>query len=251
MQKIHKHETKVALVTGAARRIGAAIATTLHAAGMNVVLHYHTSEREAHELCERLNDIRPSSACVLGADLSDLSHLNHFMEKAVAAWERLDLLVNNASRFYRTPIGEITTQNWDDLLKSNVAAPLFLSQAAAPFLAEQHGSIVNIADVHGMRPMRDYSVYCVTKAALLMVTQSLAKELGPSTRVNAVAPGMMMRPEGENALSHDELKTVHARTILHREGEAEDVAKAVLYLSQADFVTGQVLAVDGGRSLHI
>lgn len=241
---------KVALVTGAARRIGAEIAKQLHADGMNIVLHYNASEQAAADLCEELNTIREKSALVLSAELGTEENSQALIERAVKVWGRLDVLVNNASRFYRTYIGKVTSYAWDDLINSNLKAPFFLAQAAAPILALNHGSIVNITDIHAERPMRDYSVYCISKAGLSMMTKVLAKELGPKVRVNAVAPGSIIWPEGENSLSDDLKQKIIDRTPLGRGGMAGDIAKAVVFLVRdANFITGQVISIDGGRSL--
>jgi pteridine reductase len=252
MQKNQINTANVALITGAARRIGAEIARVLHDAGMNVVLHYYTSHVEAELLCATLNEKRPDSAITLAANLSEMTELSRLVERAVQKWDRLDVLVNNASRFYRTALADTTESAWDDLLTSNLKAPFFLSQAAAPHLAKQQGCIINLADIRGERPMRDYSAYCVSKAGLIMLTKSLAKELGPKVRVNAVSPGSTMWPEGENTLSAVEQQNILDRTILQYGRGPEAVAKAVLFLiNESSFITGQVLAVDGGRSLMI
>ncbi|MDR3491056.1 MAG: pteridine reductase [Gammaproteobacteria bacterium] len=244
--------TKVALVTGAARRIGAEIAETLHTAGMNVVLHYHTSQQEAESLSAKLNKKRSDSAIFLQADLTQMTALNELVSQAAAKWGSLDVLVNNASEFYTTELSQVTVAEWDDLMSCNLKAPFFLSLAARPYLKMQKGCIVNIADIHGERPMRDYSIYCISKAGLMMVTKALAKELGPDVRVNAVSPGAIMWPEGENSLTEKVKQKIIERTALQRAGAANEIAKAVLYLVRdADYVTGQVLAVDGGRSLLI
>jgi pteridine reductase len=243
---------KVALITGAARRVGAEIARALHAAGYNVVLHYNHSGEEAEQLSALFNQQRPHSAMTLKGDLSDLTQTMSLAKQAEAVWGRLDILVNNASRFYKTHVGTVTEASWDDLMNTNLKAPFFLCQAAREYLDKQQGCIVNIADVHAERPMHDYAVYCISKAGLVMLTQALAKELGPSIRVNAVAPGTVVWPEGENQLNDELKQKIMQRTALHRHGSAEDIAKAVLYLVRdADYVTGEVLTVDGGRSLHI
>lgn len=253
MQNLQSNTPRVALVTGAARRIGAEIARTLHRAGMNVVLHYHTSKQEAESLVKQLNAIRPHSAASVSADLSQIASLPEVIQQAVACWGRLDALVNNASRFYRTKIGETTEAAWDDLMASNLKYCYFLAQAAIPALASTQGCIINLADVHGERPMRDYSVYCISKAGLIMLTKSLSKELGrKNIRVNAIAPGEVLWPEGENTMSKEEKQNVLDRVALRRKGEPEEVAKAVLFLvTNADYITGHVLTVDGGRSLKI
>lgn len=241
---------KVALVTGAARRIGAEIARTLHDAGMNIVLHYNASEDEAVSLCDKLNQERPSSAVAIRADLLEPESAQSLIHQSAAVWQRLDVLVNNASRFYRTMLGKVTEYAWDDLMNSNLKAPFFLSQAAAPYLAANEGSIINITDIHAERPLRDYSVYCISKTGLLAMTKVLAKELGPLIRVNAVAPGAIIWPEGENKLSDSEKKKILDQTALLRAGGPEDIAKGVLFfVRDAQYITGQVLNVDGGRML--
>lgn len=239
---------KVALVTGSARRIGAQIANILHAAGMNIVLHYHQSQQDAQALCEALNAIRPNSAALVCGDLGQEETPERLIAAAVGHWQRLDVLVNNASKFYRTPVGQVTTAIWDDLFNSNLRAPFFLAQAAAPYLTQAQGSIINITDIHAEFPLGDYSVYCLTKSGLLMLTRSLAKELAPSVRVNAVAPGPILWPEGENTLTEEEKRSIIGYTTLKRPGTAQDIAAAVLFLVQdAPYITGQVIDVDGGR----
>ena len=236
------------LVTGGARRIGAAIARTLHAQGANVVIHCHRSGVAARELAAVLNGMRPGSAVVTAADLLDCDSFAPLVEAATLAFGRLDILVNNASSFYPTPVGEITLAQWDDLMGTNLRAPLFLSQAAAQQLRLHQGLIVNIVDIHAGAPLKRHPVYCAAKAGLAMLTRSLARELGPQVRVNGVAPGPVLWPEGEMpaALRDD----IISRTALKRPGSPEDIAKAVLYLAKdAPYVTGQILAVDGGRSL--
>lgn len=241
---------KVGMITGAARRIGAAVAEALHADGMNVVLHYNASEDEANELSTRLNQIRPNSAVTLQGDLLLPEIDKSLVIKAQQAWGRLDLLVNNASRFYRTPFGKVTEYAWDDLMISNLRAPFFLSQAAAPFLAEHKGRIINIADIHSWRPMKNYSVYCISKTGILMLTKALAKELAPDVIVNAIAPGSIVWPEGENSLSPEEKDMIISKTPLGRNGNADDIARVAVFLARdADYMTGEVLAVDGGRGL--
>jgi len=240
---------KVALVTGAARRIGAEISRTLHDAGMNIIVHYHSSQEDAHRLCEQLNHQRAHSAIAIPALLGEKGSEKILIEKAMAVWGRLDALVNNASRFYRTKIGEVEDAAWDDLMNSNLKSPFFLAEAAAPALSLVQGCIVNITDVHAERSLRDYAVYCISKSGLLMMTRALAKEWGPSVRVNAVAPGAVMWPEGENVMSVVEKNKVIERTALKRHGEPHDIASAVLFfIRDATYVSGQVLNIDGGRS---
>jgi pteridine reductase len=242
--------SKVALVTGAARRIGASVAEILHREGMNVVLHYNASEEEAQVLCEKLNAVRPNSAATLQADLLEPDIDKSLIEKAHQVWGRLDLLVNNASRYYRTYFGKVTEYAWDDLMISNLRAPFFLAQAAAPYLIETKGRIINISDIHAWRPMRNYSVYCISKAGIMMLTRVLAKELAPHVLVNAIAPGAIIWPEGDNALSPEEMEAVVNKTPLARSGNVDDIARAALFLARdADFMTGEVMAIDGGRHL--
>lgn len=249
MQK-NQLDGKVALITGAARRIGAEIAKTLHEQGMNIVLHYNVSEEEAVILANDLNAVRANSAIALRADLLDMESAKILVKEAGQHWQRLDVLVNNASRFYRTPIQEVTDYAWEDLINSNLKAPFFLAQAARPLLDHHKGVIINITDIHAERPLRDYSVYCISKSGLLMMTKALAKELGPNIRVNAVAPGAILWPEGENTLSDKEKQKIISQTSLGRAGSAKDIAKAVLFfVRDGDYVTGQILDVDGGRKL--
>ncbi|MHB8816493.1 MAG: pteridine reductase [Steroidobacteraceae bacterium] len=239
---------KTALVTGAARRVGAAISRTLHSAGASVVLHYRSSADEASALARDLNGLRPGSARLAQCDLLDGAAVTELAAIAAAPFGGLDILVNNASSFYPTPLGDIDEDDWNDLIGTNLKAPLFLTQAACPALRARSGLIVNLADIHGMRPLRRHPVYCVAKAGLIMLTKSLARELGPQVRVNAIAPGPVMWPEdGVDDALRDK---IIERTALKRIGSAEDVARAVLFFaSEAPFVTGQILAVDGGRSI--
>jgi len=239
---------KVALVTGAARRIGAAIATRLHQSGADVAIHYRGSADEAAALTDKLNTQRPDSACTFAADLTDLVSLRALVDDVLEWHERLDILVNNASSFYPTPVGEINEEHWDDLIGTNLKAPLFLSQAAAPSLRRTNGVIINIVDIHGQRPLRNHTVYGVAKAGLAMLTRSLAKDLAPEVRVNGVAPGAILWPEDE--LSDETKDVILAQIPLDRAGDPNDIAACVLYLAQdAGYVTGQIIAVDGGRSI--
>jgi len=241
---------KVALITGAARRIGAEVARTLHEAGMHIVLHYNSSEEDALKLSLELNQKRDQSAVALRANLQEPESELELIKQTVSVWKRLDVVVNNASRFYQTSFGEVTNYAWDDLLSSNLKSPFFLSQAAAPHLAEQNGCIVNITDIHAERPMHDYSVYCISKGGLLVMTKVLAKELGPKIRVNGVAPGAILWPEGSNELSTEDKQKIIKRTALARPGQPKDIAKTVLFLVRdAEYITGQVISVDGGRML--
>jgi len=247
---LNKLNGKVALITGAAKRIGAGTARTLHTAGMRIIIHYHKSTLAADALAAELNARRKDSASVLQTDLDDATLYEGFIEQAINCWGRLDVLINNASTFFPTPMGNITTDDWDRLINSNMKAPLFLSQAAFPALKQSNGCIINMADIHALQPMREHPVYCAAKAGLVMITRSLAKELGPDIRVNAVAPGAILWPESEIP---DETKAlILKRTALKRPGVIEDIAKAILFLVRdADYITGQILPVDGGRLLNI
>jgi len=240
---------KVVLVTGAAHRLGATIVRRLHEQGAITVLHYRASFQAAKKLADELNARRQHSVMLVCADLSQEQSYIAMIDEVVSQYGRLDAIVNNASSFYPTLIGEVGMAQWDDLMASNLKAPFFLSQAAAPHLQKAYGSIVNIVDIHAEKPLKGHSVYCMAKAGLVMMTKSLAKELGPEVRVNAVAPGAIMWPEA----MHSELKAeILARTVLKRKGEPDDIASTVLFLlKEATYVTGQILAVDGGRSLNI
>jgi pteridine reductase len=239
---------KTVLITGAARRVGAAIARRLHAAGANLVIHYRNSARDADALAGELAAARPDSVTTIQADLLDVAKLPTLVEAATGTFGRLDVLVNNASTFYPTKIGEITPAAWDDLMGTNLKVPLFLSQAAAPALRQSRGLILNIVDIHSLRPLRNYTVYCAAKAGLHMVTRSLAKELGPEIRVNGISPGPVLWPEGQGETK--EREKIVERTILKRMGEPSDIANTALFFAaHAPFITGQVLAVDGGRSV--
>lgn len=241
-------DNHVALITGAARRIGAAIARTLHARGADVAIHYRGSAEEAADLADELNSRRADSAASFAADLTDMAGLNTLVAE-VAGWRsRLDILVNNASSFYPTPIGEITEGQWDDLMGTNLKAPLFLSQAALPALRAARGVIINIVDVHAQRPLSNHTVYGPAKAGLAMLTRSLAKDLAPEVRVNGVSPGAILWPE--NGMSGATKDAILEQIPLGRPGTPDDVANAVLFLAKdADYVTGQIIAIDGGRSI--
>lgn len=242
--------SRVALITGGAQRLGAMTARTLHKAGANLVLHYRSSRKEAQALQQQLNSERENSVALVQADLLDTSTIPQIIKQAAEQWGRLDILVNNASSFYPTPIGQATEAQWDDLIGSNMKAPFFLSQAAAPFLKQHKGCIVSIVDIHAQRPLQEHSVYNMAKAGLQMMVKTLAYELGPEIRVNGVSPGAIMWP----AADMDDIakQRIVSRTYLKRKGEAIDIARTVLFLiKDADYITGQVIAVDGGRSLHL
>lgn len=241
---------KIALITGAAKRIGAEIARTLHANHYNVIIHYRSSAGQANQLSAELNQQRENSAVALQADFdafADILEIEKFISQAHAYWGRLDVLINNASAFYPTKIGDVTFTDWDNLLNSNLKMPFFLAQAAANLLSQSQGCIVNITDIHSFKPLKNYSVYSIAKAGLTMMTKSLARELGPEVRVNAVAPGSVVWPEDE-VVAENIKQQIVARTALKRQGEPKDIAKAVLFLVRdAEYVTGQTLAVDGGQ----
>ncbi len=242
-------KNKTAMVTGAAHRVGAAIVNHLHANGAQVALHYRHSYQSAKQIADNLNAKRSNSVILIKADLKDENSYLPMINEVLDRFGQLDLLVNNASSFYPTPIGQVSLQQWDDLMASNLKAPFFLSQAAAEHLKAAKGSIVNIVDIHADRPLKGHPVYCMAKAGLVMMTKSLAKELGPDIRVNAVAPGAILWPDGMELELKDEIM---ARTALKRKGDPEDIAKTVLFLARdASYMTGQVLAVDGGRSLNL
>jgi pteridine reductase len=240
---------KVVLITGGARRVGAAISERLHAAGASLAVHYRQSAAEAEALQARLEARRAGSTLLVGADLLDVAALPELVAATLARFGRLDVLVNNASTFYPTPLGEITAAQWEDLFGTNLRAPLFLAQAAAPALRESSGLVLNLVDIHGQRPLRHHPVYSSAKAALIMLTQSLAREMAPRVRVNAIAPGPVLFPE--HGLTEEKKASIIERTLLKRIGSPEDIARAALFFAaDAPYVTGQVLAVDGGRSAN-
>jgi pteridine reductase len=240
----------VALVTGAARRIGAVIARTLHAAGYDLALHYRQSGDAMQALCAELEAARAGSTLALAADLADVAQLPGLVGAVVARYGRLDALVNNASTYYATPLQTTTPQQWDELFATNARAPFFLAQAAAPHLRAAHGAIVNMADIYAERPLPGHAVYGMSKAALVMATRALAGELGPEVRVNAVAPGNVLW--STNPDKAETRAMVEQRTTLGRQGTPQDVADAVLYLLRdAHYCSGAILPVDGGRLLHI
>jgi pteridine reductase len=244
-------EARVALVTGAAQRIGAAIARELHAAGCNVLLHCRSSRAEADALAAELNAMRRDSAAVLQADLTQLPQVEQLAAAAIAHWGHIDLLVNNASGFFPTPVGTVNEPEWDSLFASNLKGPFFLSQALVPALRERRGAIVNIVDVYAELPLAQHAVYTMAKAGVAMMTRALAQELGPDVRVNGVAPGAILWPAEENPeLGGAKAEALLAQTALKRIGDPADIARAVRYLGlEAGYVTGQILAVDGGRTL--
>ncbi len=243
---------KVVLITGGAKRVGAAICRLLHAAGCRLMIHYRSSRQEADSLAAELNRIRPDSAAVVQADLLVTADLPRLVQETLARFGHLDVLINNASSFYATEVGRITEENWHDLMGTNLKAPLFLAQAAADALRHRHGCIVNIADIHAERPMKAYVVYSIAKAGLLALTKSLAHELGPYVRVNAIGPGPILWPEDDPTFDDTERRRIIAHTLLKREGTPEDIARAVRFLVfDATYTTGHMLTVDGGRSASL
>jgi pteridine reductase len=239
---------QVILITGGARRIGAEIARTLHAAGARILLHYRSSHAAAKELGAEMNAARPGSVALVAADLQHDEAPDRLIAAALGHFGRLDVLINNASTFYPTPLGTITRTAWDDLLGSNLRAPFFLAQAAAPHLAKHHGVIVNVVDIHGLRPLKGYPVYSIAKAGLAMLTRSLARELGPEIRVNGIAPGPVLW--AEHGLDESLKREIIAKTALKRPGSPQDIARTALFLVRdAPYITGQIIAVDGGRGI--
>ena len=243
---------KVVLVTGGAKRVGAAICRRLHAAGAQLAVHYLHSAQEAFALQNELSMLRADSTVIFQADLLDLKALPQLIAEVIAKFGHLDALVNNASSFYATPLANIDEQQWHDLLGTNLKAPLFLAQAAAHELRRRHGAIVNIADIHAERPMRNHLLYSVAKAGLVALTRALAQEMAPQVRVNAISPGVIMWPEGAVWKEEEQRRKIVAHTLLKREGEPDDIARTVQFLlSDAPYITGQIIAVDGGRSVNL
>jgi pteridine reductase len=238
---------KTAIVTGGANRIGAAISRELHDMGMDVVIHFNTSTTAANTLVQELNAARPDSAHLLQSDLRESAASRAIIEQVYAINERIDVLINNASVFYPTSFYEFTTGDWDELINVNLKVPLFLAQAAAPYLARTRGSIINLADIYADHPLENHVIYNISKAGLIMLTKSLAKELGPDVRVNAVSPGAILWRDNIN---ENDKKVILAKTVLKQQGRAKDISNAVRYLiDYADYTTGQVLIIDGGRTL--
>jgi len=238
----------VALITGAAQRIGACIARTLHQHGYNLLIHYRQSATEAQALTDELNEIRPDSCRYLQADLTDMTEVEHLSDQVIELG-RLDLLINNASSFYPTPVEQVTQAAWDDLINSNLRAAFFISTRLSQLITSRKGAIINLVDIHAQRGLTGYPIYSIAKAGLLMMTQSLAKELAPTVRVNGVSPGPILWPEAEAALSPEQQQEVISKTLLQRCGTPQDIADAVLFLSSANYITGQILNIDGGKSL--
>lgn len=235
----------VALITGGARRLGAIIARALHKAGYRVVIHYRHSEEEASALTNTLNQVRTHSAVALAADLDAFSIYAPFVTQAEKIWGRLDILINNASTFFPTPCGQIPEKDWDALMNSNLKAPFFLAQAAAAYLRLHKGTIINIADIHGLRPLKNYPIYSIAKSGLIMLTKALARELAPDIRVNAIAPGVIAFPEEKS-----EKASLIEKTLLKRFASPEDITNAILFLIQQHSMTGEIIKIDCGRSVR-
>jgi len=240
---------KTALVTGAANRIGAQIARTLHENGANLIIHYRKSTDSAELLERQFNLLRPGSACSIQAEFSNLEEIEHFSQKANQAFGNLDILINNASGFYPTPLGKITELDWEDLLSSNLKAPLFLSQACYPGLCNTRGVIVNMLDIYATLPLKDHSLYCCAKAANQMLVKSLALEMAPRVRVNGIAPGAILWPENEDSAQPGQQQAILKKIPLQETGSPESITQTIMFLLTNSYVTGEVIRVDGGRLL--
>jgi pteridine reductase len=242
--------TPVALVTGAAQRLGAEICRSLHARGYRIIIHYRHSVEPAEGLRDELNAQRPDSAVIFSANMNSLPDVRALADAALLQWQRVDVLVNNASGFYPTAIESATESDWDELFSSNLKGPFFLSQALAPALRKTNGCIVNLVDIYAQKPLRGFPVYSMAKAGVSMMTQSLALELAPEVRVNGVSPGAILWPEHETEYSKQERQNINDRVPLQRQGEASDIAQTVVFLvADAPYISGQIIAVDGGRSV--
>ncbi|MEA1889537.1 MAG: pteridine reductase [Pseudomonadota bacterium] len=244
-----KKNYPVAFITGSAHRIGACIARHLHQQDYRVIIHYYSSAGTAQKLVDELNQLRADSAQAIRANLSEPKEITRLAKSAVSCFDQLDLLVNNASRFFPTPMGDVTVAQWENLVNTNLRAPFFLAQALQHELTKSHGCIINITDVYGHRPLEHHPVYSMTKAGLIMLTKSLSKELGPEIRVNGVSPGAIIWPDSD--LSDNRKSEILSRTSLERIGGPDDIAETVAFLAKADYVTGQIIAVDGGRLVDI
>jgi len=243
---------KVVLITAGAKRVGAAICRKLHLRGASLMVHYRSSLEEAQGLETELNQTRPGSVALVQADLLDISQIPRLISQTVQKFGKLDALINNASSFFATPVGAVTEAGWDDLIGSNLKAPLFLSQEAAPHLKNQLGCIVNIVDIHADRPLKNYVIYSSAKAGLSSLTRSLALELAPEIRVNGVSPGPILWPENDEWKDLSVRQSIISKTLLKRMGEPDDIARTVLFLiADAPYITGQIIAVDGGRSVNL
>jgi pteridine reductase len=243
----------VALITGSSQRIGAAVARHLHAQGYNIVIHCHRSVAQAEAICAQLNTQREDSCRWLAADLNQHDEVMKLAEFALACWSRMDVLINNASSYFPTPLGSATDSQWNELFGSNLKAPFFLTQALVPALKKSQGVIINMCDVHAIRPQLNHTVYCAAKAGLIMLTQALAKDLAPLVRVNGIAPGAILWPSSA-APSAEKVTPQQAEKLaaipLEKMGEPNDIVKAIWFLiHDAPYITGQILPIDGGRTL--
>ncbi|HET8707631.1 MAG TPA: pteridine reductase [Pseudomonadales bacterium] len=245
-------EVKVALITGAAQRVGKSTAQKLHRHGYNIIIHYRHSQSAAHALAQQLNAERPHSAHCLSFDLNDVAHIQKFANDAIQCFGRIDALINNASSFYPTPVGSAELAQWDDLIASNMKTPFFLSQALTPELKKNRGCIINMVDIHAEKPLKQHTIYCMAKAGLVMMTKSLAKELAPEVRVNGVAPGVILWPPSEDEISNQIKAEILSRVALKKMGSPDDIAETIYFLlDHAPYITGQIINVDGGRTLNL
>lgn len=237
---------KTALITGGAHRIGQQICRTLHQANFNIIIHYNSSELAAQNLADELNSIRASSAITRQALLSNMEDI----EQLCKSIDSLDVLINNASVFYPTPISHLNSSDYQNIMNTNLMGPLFLSSTLSAKLTQNQGCIINIVDIHGDRPLRNHTIYNISKAAIGMMTKTLAKELAPNIRVNGVSPGSILWPENAAELTSSQKQSMLEKIALNKQGSAQDIAKTVLFLIQSNYITGQIVAVDGGRSLN-
>lgn len=237
---------KTALITGGAHRIGQQICRTLHEENFSVIIHYNTSSLAAQNLADELNLIRANSAEIIQAELSNTNDIEQLCQSIGS----LNVLVNNASVFYPTPIDELTSSDYQNIMNTNLMGPLFLSSTLKEKLSKNQGSIVNIVDIHGDRPLKNHAIYNISKAAIAMMTKTLAKELAPNVRVNGISPGSILWPENEAELNQSQKQSMLNKIALNKQGSAQDIAKTVLFLAQSNYITGQIIAVDGGRSLN-
>lgn len=238
---------KVALVTGAAKRVGAVIVRKLHSEGMNIILHYRSSRNDAQALQAELNEVRENSVVLIQAELLNTDKIAGMIREAVNIWGRLDVVINNASSFYPTPMGTVDEDQWEDIVGSNLKAPFFICQSAAEHLKKTNGCIINIVDIHAERPLKTYPIYSIAKAGITMLTRSMARELGPEIRVNGVAPGAILWPENIDEVTK---QRIVSRTALKRRGDPQDIADTIAFLvNGAGYITGQIITVDGGRTL--
>ena len=242
-------KNRTVLITGAAKNIGATIAKELHSSGMKIIIHYNHSQKEAAKLVDELNDLRENSAIKIQADLKKKECYSMLINAALDFTGKIDVLINNASAFYPTPLNDINEKNWNELININLKAPLFISKLAAESLKENNGCIINITDIHASNPLINHAIYCISKAGLIILTKSLAKELAPNIRVNAISPGAITWPDG---MDGETKENIINQTVLKKMGDAKDIAKTVIFLIEdASYITGQILNVDGGKTLFL